>query len=41
MRNQKSNLTFEQYCKKIEELLKLTGRKIKPRPKISPNGFKL
>ncbi len=34
-------MTFEQYCQWIEELLRLTGRKIKPRPPIDAKGFKL
>lgn len=41
MRPEKKNMSFEQYCQKIEELLKLTGRKVKPRPKIDPQGFRL
>lgn len=40
-RNQKPKLTFVEYCRLIEELLQLTGRKIKPRPLIPPDGFKL
>ncbi len=40
-RYKKANLSFAEYCALIEELLKLTGRKIKPRPHIKPDGFKL
>lgn len=34
-------MSFEKYCELIEELLKLTGRKIEPQTKIPPEGFKL
>lgn len=40
-RSKKSNLTFAEYCSLIDELLKLTGRKIKPRPALKPDTFKL
>jgi|SaaInlStandDraft_6_1057023.scaffolds.fasta_scaffold37964_3 hypothetical protein len=38
-RNKKQNISFSEYCELIEELLKLTGRKIKKRPAIKPDGF--
>lgn len=34
-------MSFEEYLKKIEELLKITGREIPQRPAIPPEGFKL
>lgn len=34
-------LTFKEYCDLIEELLKLTGRKTKPRPLMKAESFKL
>ena len=38
-RNQKKKLSFEEYCALIEELLKLTDRKIKARPKLNKKTF--
>ena len=40
-RHQKSNMTFSQYCERIEEILRLVGRKIKPRTLPQPQFFKL
>ena len=40
-RHQEAAVTIEQYFANIEELLKLTGRKIKPRRLLAPNTFKL
>lgn len=40
-RTKKSNLTLEEYFALIEELLRLTGRQIKRRELINPDGFKL
>jgi len=40
-KNKKTALTFEEYFAWLEELLKLTGRKVKNRSAIPPQGFKL
>ncbi|MCB0343018.1 MAG: hypothetical protein KDD59_12300 [Bdellovibrionales bacterium] len=39
--NKKKNIDFETYMSLIEELLQLTGRKIKPRPKLNEDSFHL
>ncbi len=39
--HKKQTLTFAAYCGLIEELLRLTQRRIAPRKPISPKSFKL
>ncbi len=41
MRPKKPSLSFKEYSDLIDQILKLTGRKIKPRPLIPPDKFKL
>ena len=40
-RSKKPHLSFQEYCKMLEELLLLTGRKIQPKIITSTDGFKL
>lgn len=40
-RHKKQNLTFEQYCQLLEDLLKLTGRKVKKSKILSAKTFVL
>lgn len=40
-RHQKPNMTFNEYCALIEQVLKLMDRKVEARPLLQPKNFKL
>ena len=39
MGNQKKNLSFEEYCLRIDELLRLMNRKLEPRAMLQVGTF--